>query len=455
MTTSHFGPIEPGKRNLVERLNRRIRSDELLFTQLSSVDFADSVSGFKIEEDGTAQFNAGMTVGGDAQLGDVDITGNLTMTGSGLIRTAPSGDRIEITTWSGGNNNIIMHTSDTAFNISAAGKLFIITSTSGGDKDSTYQMTEDGGGTGAHIFTGESATVPTLRVESWGAAPIAVFTNTDTPSQAVVAQIDNDGGMRATQFIFYSDNDNRFYIVDPDEINVDAGGSAVGKFTSAGWVGDVTGTLTGNAATATDADTVDSMHAAEFVAVAGDQMDGNLDMDADVKFVTEGDGIVSADGSDIMQIVNDGILVENIVTNLPSWVSAAPADITSFAGTAFITTPNSTITLWTHGGTDRNVRIEAMAVGQFAKAAAVLYTGHMHIQVSWNGGSTWTTGAEAFGYVGTNTGGAGYRLQRTVLFSGEGSASGDVQVRMQHKVSNTGMARFEDLYIQAQAWGVF
>jgi hypothetical protein len=151
----------------------------------------------------------------------------------------------------------------------------------------------------------------------------------------------------------------------------------------------------------------------------------------------------------------DGIMVENAITKFPTWVASAPAQITTFGSAATWTTA-TTLTLWTHGGINRPVHVEAEFRFEWGETAAVAYTGECRLQVSVDGGSTWATGIPSIHYMGTGTGGCGYRGSGVVFYDAEhATATGDIQVRTQWKVSNTSMDRLVNQHIKARAMQLY
>ena len=101
--------------------------------------------------------------------------------------------------------------------------------------------------------------------------------------------------------------------------------------------------------------------------------------------------------------------------------------------------------------------MEISGIGRFTwgEVAAVAYIGNVKMQASFDAGSTWSDGVPSVVYVGTGTGGSGYRAEGTVLVQVEGTATDDVQVRLSHKVSNTGMDRLTAIHLMAECHQVF
>ncbi len=66
------------------------------------------------------------------------------------------------------------------------------------------------------------------------------------------------------------------------------------------------------------------------------------------------------------------------------------------------------------------------------------YDVRLRIGISLDGGSTWNyTGSFAQGYVGTATGGGGYRENMAVQHQIAGTATGDVQIRLEYYVASS------------------
>jgi len=184
---------------------------------------------------------------------------------------------------------------------------------------------------------------------------------------------------------------------------------------------------------------------------------GNYEISGgDLKFATEDKGLVSADDSLVLAVNDDGIAVENAITTFPTWTSSTPTQITSFGSSATWTDIPSTLTLWTHGGTNQASYVEVEFRFEWGETGAVAYTGECRIGVSFDGGSTWSYGTGSIAYVGTGTGGCGYRNSGSVYWAGENAgATGDIQVKAQWKVSNTGMDRIHNMGLKARAIQIF
>jgi hypothetical protein len=173
-------------------------------------------SSWYIRGDGVALFN-NVTISGT--LSTNSVTGWLTSTGTAGYRTRSSGERIEIKSWASGANNILFYdaSGDFATINGAAGAFQIIAH---GSTPATLSVYEHGVGGAGVVVTNNHATEEALSVQQQGAAPIAVFGNPTSQ-----AQIDNDGGIRGTQFIFYDDNDNKLHISTTNTIAINAGGT--------------------------------------------------------------------------------------------------------------------------------------------------------------------------------------------------------------------------------------
>ena len=67
-------------------------------------------------------------------------------------------------------------------------------------------------------------------------------------------------------------------------------------------------------------------------------------------------------------------------------------------------------------------------------------------------------GVGSLDYLGTGTGGCGYRASQAVFYYAQGAAAavtGDVQMRLEYKVGNTGMDRLQNIFIMGLAEGIF
>lgn len=408
----HFGAIKFDP-ILVERLNRSIRASELWYDFMQSQNYVAGTAGFKIGFDGTVEFASGVTLGP----GTVTIATDLYSSN-----------------WDGANPANLATADGTAsdgyyFDYSAGSAQFEGDLYLGGDIELQGTL---------HIVEG--------------------YDNNDTEISMVA-------GPSSASIRFHDDEGNDLYglfwdpIAELLQIKPSPTSSTKADFrvsTNEGGEIDLRAGKTGTGTQSYVTMLGGTTSQRSTLTFAADDLRMSL-----VDYIDLQDGAAfrsGVGGSEVLRVNDDGIAYENANTMLPNRVSVSPTDVTSFANTNWITTPTSTITLWTHGGTNRDVEVMAWSTAIWNESGAVSYTAEYKIQVSVDGGSTWTDSVASIIYMGTGTGAVGYRGQVAVQFHSEfaaASVTGDIQVRTQHKVGNTGMDALRRQHLMAVVEQIF
>lgn len=498
--------------NLVERLNRLPNTSETVFDELQSVNFSTGVEGFRIQSDGTAEFASGLTIGGgitinaDLESGnwggaspaDLSTTPDATLLGyyldysagvaqfqkvyarggilydlavSGLLSVDSAGD-IYSTAWDGTNPANIGTVPDAA----ATAGWWI----DGGGAAQFMKLWAEGGAMTDLSITG------TLTFDSG-----ELLTDAAKPRWRL-ADSTSDSSVITNVFEYqYANGDeyNAKVAVNDDSIGLYARvieSTAVQQ--SAVIVSRVQGTtaaarvfLTNDQGYNNDSTWIElydpgsagSIVKAQEFGAGSDYSASNLGAgNSAFRFWNKGDGSgvnIFGNPTGAEEVVNvfkgtpissetklwavnsDGEMNENAVTLFPTWAYTKPTQITTFASTNWTAVPG-TLTLWTHSGTNRSAYVEAEFRFDWGETAAVAYTGECRVGVSVDGGSTWAYGTTSIAFVGTGTGGCGYRASGSVYYAGEhASATGDIQVRAEYKVGNTSMDRIVGMHLKARA----
>jgi len=156
----------------------------------------------------------------------------------------------------------------------------------------------------------------------------------------------------------------------------------------------------------------------------------------DITFDTDAKFINNQDGNPMWGVNQSGVTTDiDNLDFLPNMVYVEPSNLTSFTENAWTEVPGTNSIVWDHVGTNRTIYVQASGVGRFRETAAVAYNVGLRVEISIDGGSTWSTGTEAQGYVGTGTGGGGYRENMASLMQVSGTATGDAKTRLMYFVA--------------------
>lgn len=157
-------------------------------------------------------------------------------------------------------------------------------------------------------------------------------------------------------------------------------------------------------------------------------------------------------GNDIHEYVN-GVHVRTINADGEAWneTNSETPQVVSNGFTAWQPTGTGawetagTLTVWQHTGNNRNISVEAWGQGSCEWDAGFRRV-VMRLEISHDGGSTWTTGSEQNSSLSTDnpwTCFAPVQYKRAL-------ATGNVQVRLQGWRNGT-ITNFQDLYLFARA----
>jgi len=456
----HFIPIGMGKPlprpaqfdpTLVERLNRLPNTSETVFDELQSVNFLTGVSGFRIQSDGTAEFQTGITLGGGVSIEGDLLSGNWESGGGSNPANLASGPDTSATT-----GYYLDHSAGAA----------------------QFQSLFAEGGQISNL------TIPgTLTIDSG-----AIVTDSSKPRWRM-ADSTTDSSVITSVF--------EHQYADGDEFNakVAASEDIIGLFArviestsvqqSAVYVSRVQGTTAGARVTLTNDQGYNSdstwiefwdpgatVKAQEFGAGTdysasnlgagrsafrfwnmGDggavEIYGNPTSAEEVLNVFKGTPISSE--TKLLGVNNQGITILDDDDYTPNYAHGHPADVTTgIVNNAYTTL--GTITLWDHTGTDRS--IVAQGQGQFS----VTYTGaaalniFILVGISLDGGSTYSYSDNTDGFVGRHVNAGGTRIQLFEQHQVKGVATGDVLLNIRYYVvGSTDPTNFSNVSLMGHA----
>ena len=204
---------------------------------LTARDTSGTPAGYYLDASvGSAQFEGDLFVGGD-----IDLTGNLTVTTNGIIRTAASGQRLELT--NADENRIYGYTGDAAE--VTPGHLNIDTNGAGAGRSLQWEIKTPQVDVDQPIITlvlssgsvDGTTNAPGLAVafgasagdNSFGLQPTFSINN-EIPVLASGQVRGPDGSAAAPSFAFMNDTDTGMYLFGTDRLGFSIGGTHVAEF---------------------------------------------------------------------------------------------------------------------------------------------------------------------------------------------------------------------------------
>lgn len=506
-TAGHFDPLMDGVReDFTERFNKLfpdwISQIPFDFIQSSNYDGSATSPGFKIDTDGSAYFGSGLIIGSDiysanwdgaipanvpdgsatagyyldyslgaaqfeniyalgGQLGDLTLTGTLTLDGTGEIITDSAGnERLVISQADDGRLDWIDASGETQATIglfdpstSSAGLLLRGYSSSAGQTGLMDLLRYTGGSElviASPTTSGGVGRILLGTVGANGTTVTEVMSIRQNKVKVVQPLLTNSGSAGAPAIGLEGSGDDTGFYFGIDQVFVATQGTRRASWSTTVFGLAVDLDLEGNDILNLD----QSLANADAVGTPAysweDSPSSGLFRAADEV------PAMAANGGESMRWTEDGPSYEVDGTKLPAWAEVAPSNFNPTAASTWETATGSTTTVWTHQGDNRTV-ILMIWMKCVASNTGTAQLVSIRPQYSLDGGSTWNnppTSTQA--YTGSDSGGIG-AADQVPMYNQDlitGTATGDVQFRLQFFRAGTitnfiqihGMARAEQTH---------